>query len=224
MLLAIILHFLSLSVTFPLPFFVIFLTWWHSFLFHSENKQSEEKSQLPPWHLSTSLHLYPHALPSILLLWINYAFTQGPHLLFYTKSHPFVLTQVCPNIPFKILPSLFHSSVFPFLLDLFQQHQACCNFPQLKTNTTDKNWNLHFSSYLQFKLPLHFCALIEKLSIALSVFMLKFLYSYSLLSFLQWGSLLTITLKLFLSWTPVVFMLSGALIHSCPSSAWTYSI
>lgn len=179
MLLAIILYFLSLSVTFQLPFFIISLTWWHSFLFHSENKQSEEKSQLPPWHLSTSLHLYPHALPCILLLWTNYAPTQSQHLLFYTKSHPFILTQVCPNIPLKILPSLFYSSVFPFILDLVHQHQACCNFPHLKTNKTDKNWNLHSSSYLQFKLAPHFCALIEKLSTALSVFMLKFLYSFS---------------------------------------------
>lgn len=40
--------------------------------------------------------------------------------------------------------------------------------PHLKTNKTDKNWNLHSSSHLQFKLPPHFCALIEKLSTACS--------------------------------------------------------
>lgn len=74
------------------------------------------------------------ALHPVTMNWSRSYARPTPSLLHQILS--VFLTPVCLNIPPTMLPAFFWSSIFPFLLDHYHQHQICLNFSHLKINKT----------------------------------------------------------------------------------------
>lgn len=90
------------------------LSWWLCFLLHWENSNQKRISRLPP-HLCTYHHPSTLTLPFLLLLKMNYPWSQSqnfylwtrPHLSPTLENHSNNLASHSNSIPFPLSPRLF---------------------------------------------------------------------------------------------------------------------
>lgn len=214
--LAVILHFLSLLFTLPLPSSLS----PDDLVSYFIQKIQIIRRKIPP--AATTAYIYSPA--SIHLPFCYYEPIILPHQANTISSTPDLILSPFLKYEQVFLLQFSHLSFghqfFPFYWIISINIEHVIISPILKQ--TKLIPSLEFISLFSFSCHLISVPLQKTFSKEVSVLRLTFLYSHSLLSPLQLGLPLTISLKLFLSRTLMAFMLSNAVIHFHSSTFWTY--